>query len=99
VQNVPLVLPDEPLWQSGKAVLGQSLLLDVSAHCVVHAANNCARFEQLKHVVPDAQGLPQSRTKVVQVPSKQVMPACTVWRLSTELSSIMGDLAAHPHAG
>jgi hypothetical protein len=42
VQNVPLVLPDEPLWQSGKAVLGQSLLLDVSAHCVVHAANNCA---------------------------------------------------------
>jgi hypothetical protein len=98
-QNVPLVLPDEPLWHSGKAALVQSLLVVRSAQGVVQAANNCAWFEQLKHVVPDAQGLPQSLTKVVQVPERHVTPACTAGRSSTDPSSILGCPAAHPHAG
>jgi len=95
------VFPVVPVaaWQSGRVELGQSLLSDLSVHGVVQAANNCAWFEQLKHVVPDAQGLPQSRTKVVQVPSWHVTPAWTVGRLSTDPSSIMGERAAHPHGG
>jgi hypothetical protein len=49
---MPDVFPVDPNWQSGSVGSLQSVPL---AHMVVQAANSNVRFEQLKHVVPDAQ--------------------------------------------
>jgi hypothetical protein len=57
VQNMPDVFPVDPNWQSGSVGSLQSVPL---AHMVVQAANSNVRFEQLKHVVPDAQGCAHS---------------------------------------
>ena len=46
------------------------------AHIVVQAAKGGRLwFEQLKQVVPDAQGFPHSLAKVVQSPCTQSTPA------------------------
>jgi hypothetical protein len=71
VQNIPAVFPEVPYWQSGNVESLQSVL---PAHMVVHAAKSKAWFEQLKQVVPEAQGCPHSTAYVVQVPCTHATP-------------------------
>ena len=95
VQNLPDVFPDMPVWQSGSVGSRHALL---SAHIVVHVANIWLRLEQLKQVVPDPQGCPQSGTNVVHLPCRQVTPAWSVNR-RREPSSAVGCPAAQPQRG
>lgn len=62
---MPEVLPEEPNWQVGSVGSVHAVL---AVHIVVQAAKIALWFEQLKHVVPDAQGFPQSASYVVQTP-------------------------------
>ena len=68
------------------------------AHIVVQAAKSVRWFAQLKQVVPDGHGIPQSATKVVQSPCKQVTPGVAVNRMF-DPSSVVGCPSAQPHAG
>jgi hypothetical protein len=86
VQNFPAVFPDIPIWQRGSDGSRHSGL---AVHIVVHAANTLLRFEQLKQVVPAPQGCPQSGTKVVHLPCRQVTPGWSLNR-NREPSSAVG---------
>jgi hypothetical protein len=68
------------------------------AHMVVQAANSVVRLEQLKQVLPLAQGWPQAGTKVVHVPCRQVTPAL-VPSLMIDPSSVAVGAVAQPQAG
>ena len=95
VQNIPDVFPEVPVWHVGSVESWQSVL---PVHIVVQAAKSWLWFEQLKQVVPDAQGLPQSETKVVQMPCRHVTPGVALnWIF--EPSSVVGCPSAQPHAG
>jgi hypothetical protein len=95
VQNMPEMFPDEPIWHLGSVGSTHELL---SAHIVVHAAKLAFRLIQLKQVVPEPQGCPQSGTNVVHLPWRQVTPA---WSLNRrrEPSSAIGCPVAQSQAG
>lgn len=95
VQNMPDVFPDMPNWHIGNVGSLQSVL---PAHMVVQAAKIRLRFEQLKHVVPDAHGIAHSAAKVVQMPCRHVTPDLALnWIFDP--SSVVGCPSAQPHAG
>jgi hypothetical protein len=95
VQNMPVVLPDDPNWHIGRVGSWQSA---VPVHVVVHAAKILARFEQLKQVVPEPQGSPHSAANVVQTPCTQATPGVAL-NCTFDPSSVVGCPSAQPHAG
>jgi hypothetical protein len=95
VQNIPALFPDDPNWQSGNVESAQSVL---PVHIVVQAANGAPWFEQLKQVVPDAQGCPHSAAYVVQIPCTHATPGVALnWIIDP--SSVVGCPSAQPQAG
>ena len=95
VQNMFEVSPTVAPWHMGSVGSWQSVL---AVHFVVQAANSWLLLEQLKQVVPVAQGFPHSAAYVVQTPCTHATPGVSLnWIVDP--SSVVGAPSAQPQAG
>jgi hypothetical protein len=89
------VSPTVAPWHMGSVGSWQSVL---AVHFVVQAAKSWLRLEQLKQVVPAAQGFPHSVAYVVQTPCTHATPGVSLnWIVDP--SSVVGAPSAQPQAG